>query len=96
MILPPDGDDIQDTICVLFSGCGLNRKPTVESLKRFGPVLICKSRIIRMLNFLVSQNEWYQSFGFVTMMTTCIVVRRERGEGDRLQSPALCASRACN
>ncbi|KAF8139058.1 hypothetical protein EV363DRAFT_1130185, partial [Boletus edulis] len=36
-VLPPDGDDVRDIVCVLFYGSG--RKPTVDTLKRFGPVL---------------------------------------------------------
>ncbi|KAF8122489.1 hypothetical protein EV363DRAFT_1104622, partial [Boletus edulis] len=60
-LLPPNGDDIRDTICVLFSGGG--QKPTVDSLKRFGPVLVCKSKVSRIIDFLVTKNEWYQSIG---------------------------------
>ncbi|KAG9310673.1 hypothetical protein JVU11DRAFT_9262 [Chiua virens] len=57
-VLPPD---VRDTICVLFTGGGT--KPTVESLRKFGPVLVCKSKVETMIKFLVENNEWYQSDG---------------------------------
>ena len=56
--LPPSGDDIWDTLCVLFSRSG--QRPTVDVLKRFGPVLVNKRKVERMIKFLVDNNEWYR------------------------------------
>jgi hypothetical protein len=60
-VLPPDNHDIRDTVCVLFSGGG--SRPTADTLKRFGPVLVRKSKVKNMINFLVDNNEWYQAAG---------------------------------
>jgi hypothetical protein len=46
---------------MLFSRGG--RKPTVDSLRRFGPVLVCKSKVASMISFLIGNNKWYQSSG---------------------------------
>ena len=58
-VLPPSGDDIRNTICVLFSRC--RQAPTIEMLKRFGPVLVNKQKVEWMIKFLVANNEWYQA-----------------------------------
>ncbi|KAF8443744.1 hypothetical protein L210DRAFT_3611229 [Boletus edulis BED1] len=35
----------------------------METLKRFGPVLVLKSKVKSMIQFLVGNNEWYQAGG---------------------------------
>ena len=60
-VLPPSSDDVRDTMCILFTG-GFHR-PSVEMLKRFGPVLVSKSKVQTMIDFLVNNNEWYQFGG---------------------------------
>lgn len=59
--LPPSPDDIKDSICVLFTGG--KQTPSVDTLKRFRPVLVSKSKVERMINFLVERNEWYVNDG---------------------------------
>ncbi|KIJ67765.1 hypothetical protein HYDPIDRAFT_83919, partial [Hydnomerulius pinastri MD-312] len=58
-VLPPRADDIRDTVCVLFTGG--RRRPTAEMLKKFKPVLVRKSRVKAMIEFLVANNEWYRT-----------------------------------
>jgi hypothetical protein len=60
-VLPPSGEDIRDTVCVMFTGG--SQKPTVDTLKMFRPVLVSKRKVQTMVEFLVSSNEWYTSDG---------------------------------
>lgn len=59
-VLPLSGDDIQNTICILFSRCW-QVPQTVNMLKCFGPVLVNKQNIEWMIKFLIANNEWYQA-----------------------------------
>ncbi|KIK92277.1 hypothetical protein PAXRUDRAFT_147670 [Paxillus rubicundulus Ve08.2h10] len=56
-VLPPSRNDICNTICVLFTSGRV--KPTVEVLKKSQPVLVTKSRVEKMIKFLLTNNEWY-------------------------------------
>ena len=51
-VLPPNGDDIRETICVMFTGG--SQKPTVDTLKQFHPVLVSKRKVQTMVEFLLS------------------------------------------
>ncbi|KIO09808.1 hypothetical protein M404DRAFT_130098, partial [Pisolithus tinctorius Marx 270] len=60
-VLPPSVDDVKDTLCVVF--CGGKFRPTKEALARFRPVLVSKSKVEIMINFLVAENQWYKLWG---------------------------------
>ncbi|KAI0744395.1 hypothetical protein C8Q76DRAFT_575716, partial [Earliella scabrosa] len=55
-VLPPDADTLRDTICAVFVG---ETTPTPETIRKMGPVLVRKSRVRRMIKFLVEHNVHY-------------------------------------
>ncbi|KAI0359122.1 hypothetical protein OH77DRAFT_1395929, partial [Trametes cingulata] len=55
-VLPPGNDVLRDTICAVFVG---EHKPTKENIEKLGPVLVRKSRVKTMIDFLVSENPMY-------------------------------------
>ena len=52
-VLPPSNDIIRDTVCAVFVG---KTKPTPESIKSLRPVLVRKSRVKTIINFLVDES----------------------------------------
>ncbi|KIO04909.1 hypothetical protein M404DRAFT_142351, partial [Pisolithus tinctorius Marx 270] len=60
-VLPPSVDDVKDTLCVVF--CSRKFRPTKEALVQFHPVLVSKSNIEIMINFLIAENQWYKLWG---------------------------------
>ncbi|KAJ8473524.1 hypothetical protein ONZ51_g7821 [Trametes cubensis] len=54
--LPPSSDAIRDTVCAVFVG---ETKPTRETIGKLKPVLVRKSRVKRMIDFLVAHNPCY-------------------------------------
>ncbi len=60
-ILPPSTDEIQQSMCALFIGG--KQKPTKDNIKDLSPVLVSKNRVQTMLEFLIDNNQWYQSAG---------------------------------
>ena len=59
-VLPPSNDAIRDMVCAVFVG---DTKPTLENIARFRPVLVRKSRVKTMIEFLMEANHTYQSDG---------------------------------
>lgn len=57
-VLPPTGDEIEKAMAVLF--IGTNTKPTADNIERLRPVLVSKSRVKEMIEFLVANNYWYR------------------------------------
>ncbi|KAI9061460.1 hypothetical protein FKP32DRAFT_1575945, partial [Trametes sanguinea] len=55
-VLPPSRDEIQDTICAVFVG---ENKPTQDNIEKLAPVLVRKSRVKAMIDFLVDYNPKY-------------------------------------
>ena len=55
-VLPPDSDTIRDTVCAVFVGTS---KPTKDTIGRLGPLLVRKSRLIPLIDFLTSSNAHY-------------------------------------
>ncbi|KAI9069268.1 hypothetical protein FKP32DRAFT_1641248, partial [Trametes sanguinea] len=55
-VLPPANDIIRDSICAVFVG---ETKPTRETIEKLKPVLVRKSRVKRMIEFLTANNPWY-------------------------------------
>ena len=51
--------DIEGSVCVVFAGGQFT--PTKESLKRFLPVLVSKQKVMCLIEWLISNNEWYKS-----------------------------------
>ncbi|KAG2102532.1 uncharacterized protein F5147DRAFT_580991 [Suillus discolor] len=57
-LLPPSYDDICDAVCVVFTGH--NQSPTHETLKKMQPILVTKSIVKTLIDFLTARNLWYQ------------------------------------
>ncbi|TFK16690.1 hypothetical protein FA15DRAFT_606569, partial [Coprinopsis marcescibilis] len=55
-VLPPTYDTIADTICAIFVS---RQPPTRETIKQFRPLLVRKSRVSRLIQFLVVNNPHY-------------------------------------
>ncbi|TFK57005.1 hypothetical protein OE88DRAFT_1709437 [Heliocybe sulcata] len=60
-VLPPDKDEVGDTICALFMGG--TRPPTKAEILKVRPFLVSKHRVEVMLDFLISNNRWYREAG---------------------------------
>ena len=58
--LPPSHDVIRDTICAVFVG---QTKPTRETIAMLRPVLVRKSRVSEIIQFLTSRNPLYRPDG---------------------------------
>ncbi|KIK74818.1 hypothetical protein PAXRUDRAFT_37022 [Paxillus rubicundulus Ve08.2h10] len=57
-VLPPSVDDVRDAMCVIFTGG--HATPTKETIKKFRPVLVSKSRVETLIMFLMTHNECCQ------------------------------------
>ncbi|KAH9858159.1 hypothetical protein C2E23DRAFT_719193, partial [Lenzites betulinus] len=55
-VLPPSNDALRDTLCAVFVG---KIQPTKTSIKKMSPVLVRKSRVKTMIDFLLSKNPKY-------------------------------------
>lgn len=55
-VLPPGPDTIRDTICALFVG---KQKPTKETIGKLSPVLVRKSTVKTLIQFLIRNNPHY-------------------------------------
>ncbi|KAI0354167.1 hypothetical protein OH77DRAFT_1549184, partial [Trametes cingulata] len=55
-VLPPSNDMIKDTVCAVFVG---DKKPTKDTIEKLRPVLVRKSRVKTMIDFLISKNKNY-------------------------------------
>jgi hypothetical protein len=55
--LPPTLDEARDTFTALFVGA---EAPTNENIERLSPILISKSRVKLLIDFLVAHNPHYQ------------------------------------
>ncbi|KAG2148943.1 hypothetical protein DEU56DRAFT_926810 [Suillus clintonianus] len=62
-LLPPSGDELRDAMCVIFSG--QKQIPSRETVKKLRPVLVTKSRVQKLIGFLIDNNPWYQRSGVV-------------------------------
>ncbi|KAF8193071.1 hypothetical protein K438DRAFT_1450659, partial [Mycena galopus ATCC 62051] len=62
-VLPPPKEEIHEAMCALF--IGPNTVPTRENIKALRPVLVSKSRVESMLNFLLRRNPLYSSAGLI-------------------------------
>lgn len=56
-VIPPSSDFIRDTMCAVFVGETL---PTRSTIHKFSPVLVRKSRVKLMIEFLIQCNGHYQ------------------------------------
>ncbi|KAH7905411.1 hypothetical protein BJ138DRAFT_1138284 [Hygrophoropsis aurantiaca] len=57
--LPPNADDIKQSMCTLFTSC--KTKPTRETLKQLRPILVSKPIVKDLIEFLIARNAWYQA-----------------------------------
>jgi hypothetical protein len=60
-VLPPLFHGFQEAMCAVFMGSKV--KPTVHNIKKLGPVLVSKSHVQMMIDFLLAENDWYQEAG---------------------------------
>lgn len=56
-VIPPASESIRDTMCAMFLG---NILPTRSMLNRYPPVLVRKSRVKKMITFLLANNPHYR------------------------------------
>ncbi|KAH9854460.1 hypothetical protein C2E23DRAFT_726731, partial [Lenzites betulinus] len=55
-VLPPSYDAVRDTLCAVFVG---KTQPTKKTILNMSPVLVRKSRVKTMIDFLLSNNPKY-------------------------------------
>ncbi|KAH9848473.1 hypothetical protein C2E23DRAFT_739605, partial [Lenzites betulinus] len=55
-VLPPCNDAIRDTLCAVFVG---RSQPTMQNIRELSPVLVRKSRVKLMIDFLMAKNPKY-------------------------------------
>ncbi|TFK89704.1 hypothetical protein K466DRAFT_486324, partial [Polyporus arcularius HHB13444] len=55
-ILPPPPSVVHDTACAVFVG---TQKPTMETIAGLSPVLVRRSNISTIINFLIRENPYY-------------------------------------
>ncbi|KAG2136228.1 hypothetical protein BD769DRAFT_1626956 [Suillus cothurnatus] len=60
-LLPPSPEELQEAMCVIFSG--QKQQPSRDTVKKMGPVLVTKSRVWKLIQFLIKNNAWYQFSG---------------------------------
>ncbi|KAI9061815.1 hypothetical protein FKP32DRAFT_1726256, partial [Trametes sanguinea] len=56
-VLPPSNDVIRDSVCALFVG---KRKPTKETIASLRPIVVRKSVVKDMIDFLTTHNPHYR------------------------------------
>ena len=60
-VLPPSFHDIHEAMCAVFVGS--NMKLTVDNIKNLSLILVSKSRVCTMIDFLLKENAWYCAAG---------------------------------
>ncbi|KAG1880084.1 hypothetical protein F4604DRAFT_1679199 [Suillus subluteus] len=60
-MLPPSQDELRDAMCVIFAGH--QEKPSRDTVKQMHPILVTKSIVKMLIEFLVMNNPWYQQRG---------------------------------
>jgi len=63
-VIPPNSDSIRDTMCAIFVS---ETVPTHTSISKFGPMPVRKSRVKRIIQFLLKFNYYYlpvDGFGY--------------------------------
>lgn len=55
-VLPPPPEAIRDTVCAVFVG---KSRPSRDTIGRFGPLLVKKSRLITIIDFLTDENAHF-------------------------------------
>ncbi|EAU86515.2 hypothetical protein CC1G_10237 [Coprinopsis cinerea okayama7 len=57
-VLPPPPEVIRDSLCVIFTGS--DQVPSKETIEKYHPVLVRKSRVKTLLEFLLNWNPHYK------------------------------------
>ncbi|KAG2145268.1 hypothetical protein DEU56DRAFT_870302 [Suillus clintonianus] len=60
-MLPPSRSELYDAMCVIFAGHA--QKPSRDTVKQMHPVLVTKSTVKVLIDFLLANNLWYQQCG---------------------------------
>ncbi|KAF8143048.1 hypothetical protein K438DRAFT_1634389, partial [Mycena galopus ATCC 62051] len=60
-ILPPPREEIHEAMCALFVGA--STVPTKDNIKALRPVLVSKTRVQLILDFLINRNSFYVAAG---------------------------------
>ena len=55
-VIPPPPETVRDTVCAVFVG---KSKPTKDTIWKLGPLLVRKSRLLPMIEFITSDNPHY-------------------------------------
>ncbi|KAI9056616.1 hypothetical protein FKP32DRAFT_1585466, partial [Trametes sanguinea] len=55
-VLPPGTDQIRDSVCVVFVGA---TRPTRDTIRALKPMVVRKSRVKCIVEFLTRNNPWY-------------------------------------
>ncbi|KAH9848697.1 hypothetical protein C2E23DRAFT_738879, partial [Lenzites betulinus] len=55
-VLPPGSNAIRDMVCAVFVG---DKKPTKETIESLKPILVRKSKVKLLIEFLTTYNPWY-------------------------------------
>ncbi|PPQ81034.1 hypothetical protein CVT26_002879 [Gymnopilus dilepis] len=56
-VIPPQSQTIRDTMCAIFVG---DRLPTRTTLSKYSPVLVRKTRVKALIQFLIANNPYYR------------------------------------
>ncbi|KAJ7088627.1 hypothetical protein C8R44DRAFT_836058 [Mycena epipterygia] len=78
-ILPPPKQEIHEAMCTLFIGPSV--APTRENIRELSPVVVSKTRVECMINFLLSKNAFYVGAD-VTFSPENLAALFADGEGD--------------
>ncbi|KAI6002584.1 hypothetical protein F5J12DRAFT_722846, partial [Pisolithus orientalis] len=60
-VLPPSPQEVRDTFCVIF--CRGKFHPSREAIAHFQLILLSRNIIKSIINFLITENEWYRISG---------------------------------
>ncbi|KIN93903.1 hypothetical protein M404DRAFT_35596 [Pisolithus tinctorius Marx 270] len=79
-ILPPTQNDLRGVVCVVFAGGSF--RPSPDTLRRFPPVLVSRSRVKCVIEWLISNNEWYSKSGITfSAENLAALIEGEEDEG---------------
>ncbi|KIN94901.1 hypothetical protein M404DRAFT_34605 [Pisolithus tinctorius Marx 270] len=79
-VLPPMQNDLQGAVCIVFAGGSF--RPSLDTLRKFPPVLVSRSRVKCVIEWLISNNEWYSKSGITfSAENLAALIEGEEDEG---------------
>lgn len=82
-VIPPDHDEIHNAMCALLIGHEV--QPSRENSVKLGPILVNKTVVCTLANFLVTDNKWYHDVVTVDEKTSSVFLRVLMNEGSQVQ-----------